>query len=128
MQDSRRFRIFIHLAAILVSLIFLAPFILVVDRQRVLAGVAAEDSPCSGSPATSRSSATHQIFSSPQGTIFGNFRASLLNSLIIATATVAISITVGVFGAYAFARFGSAVSAPRCCCSCPPTWSRRSRW
>jgi multiple sugar transport system permease protein len=45
-----------------------------------------------------------QIFTSPQGTIFGNFRASLLNSLIIASATVAISITVGVFGAYAFAR------------------------
>lgn len=45
-----------------------------------------------------------QIFSAQSGTIFASFRESLLNSLIIATATVAISITIGVFGAHAFAR------------------------
>jgi multiple sugar transport system permease protein len=45
-----------------------------------------------------------QIFSSAGGTIFGNFRAALINSTIIASATVAISMTIGVFGAYAFAR------------------------
>jgi multiple sugar transport system permease protein len=45
-----------------------------------------------------------QIFSSHGGTIFANFRSSLINSLIVASATVAISVTVGVFGAYAYAR------------------------
>ncbi|HKR98757.1 MAG TPA: carbohydrate ABC transporter permease, partial [Candidatus Dormibacteraeota bacterium] len=45
-----------------------------------------------------------QIFTSHGENIFANFRASLVNSLIVASATVAISITVGVFGAYAFAR------------------------
>src|SRR6478752_5718215 len=103
MQDSRRFRIFIHLAAILVSLIFLAPFIWLliasVSSQAALLKI-----PLQWIPSHVSFERYHQIFSSPQGTIFGNFRASLLNSLIVASATVAISITVGVFGAYAFAR------------------------
>jgi multiple sugar transport system permease protein len=103
MEDSRRFRIFLHVAAILVSLIFLAPFawllIASVSSQAALLKV-----PLQWIPSHVSLERYHQIFSSPRGTIFGNFRASLLNSLIVATATVAISITVGVFGAYAFAR------------------------
>jgi multiple sugar transport system permease protein len=103
MQDSGRYRIFIHVAAIFVSLIILAPFawlaIASVSSQAALLKV-----PLQWIPSHVSLERYHQIFSSPQGTIFGNFRASLLNSLIVAGATVAISITVGVFGAYAFAR------------------------
>ena len=82
---------------------FLAPFawllIASLSSQAALLKV-----PLSWIPSHLSFSRYSQIFSSHGGTIFANFRASLINSLIIATATVAISITVGVFGAYAFAR------------------------
>ncbi|HEX4670631.1 MAG TPA: carbohydrate ABC transporter permease [Solirubrobacteraceae bacterium] len=103
MPDSKRYRIFIHVAAVFVSLIFLAPFawllIASLSSQADLLKI-----PLSWVPSHLSFTRYQQIFSSPQGTIFGNFRASLLNSLIVATATVAISMGVGVFGAYAFAR------------------------
>ena len=103
MPESRRYRIFIHSAAVFVSLIFLAPFawllVASLSSQADLLKV-----PLSWIPSHLSFSRYSQIFNSPGGTIFANFRASLLNSLIIASATVAISITVGVFGAYAFAR------------------------
>src|SRR5947209_8562262 len=103
MAESKRYRIAIHLAAVLVSLIFLAPFawllIASLSSQAALLKV-----PLSWIPSHLSLSRYSQIFSSHGGTIFANFRASLINSLIIASATVAISMTVGVFGAYAFAR------------------------
>ena len=103
MPPSRRFSIFIHLAAILVALIFLAPFawlaISSLASQRDLLKI-----PLSFVPSHLSLHRYSEIFSSRNGTIFANFRASLVNSLIIASSTVAISLTVGVFGAYAFAR------------------------
>jgi multiple sugar transport system permease protein len=103
MQESRRYRIFIHLAAVLVSLIFLAPFawllIASVSPQVDLLQV-----PLKWIPSHVSFSRYEQIFSSSGENIFANFRAALLNSLIVASATVAISMTVGVFGAYALAR------------------------
>lgn len=103
MRDSRRYTISIHVAAVIVSVIFLAPFawlfIASVSSPAALLKV-----PLKWIPSHISFERYHLIFSSPQGTIFGNFRASLLNSLIVASATVAISITVGIFGAYAFAR------------------------
>jgi multiple sugar transport system permease protein len=103
MVESRRYRIFIHVAALIVSLIILAPF-----AWLLIASLSSEAAllkvPLQWIPSHLSLHRYSQIFSSPQGTIFGNFRASLLNSVIVASATVAISITVGVFGAYAFAR------------------------
>ena len=103
MPESRRYRIAIHGAAILVSLVFLLPF-----AWLVIASLASQSDllklPLSFIPSHLSLHRYSQIFSAQSGTIFANFRASLINSLIIATATVAISITVGVFGAYAFAR------------------------
>jgi multiple sugar transport system permease protein len=103
MTDSKRYRIAIHVAAVLVSLVFLAPFawllIASLSSQAALLKV-----PLSWIPSHLSFSRYSQIFSSHGGTIFANFRASLFNSLIVASATVAISMTVGVFGAYAFAR------------------------
>ncbi|TMK26512.1 MAG: carbohydrate ABC transporter permease [Actinobacteria bacterium] len=103
MAESRRYRIFIHAAAIVVSLVFLLPFawLLIaslaspVDLLRV---------PLKWVPSHLSFSRYESIFSSTGDTIFANFRAALINSLIVASATVAISLTIGVFGAYAFAR------------------------
>jgi multiple sugar transport system permease protein len=103
MVDSRRYRIFIHCAAIFVSLIFLAPFawlfIASVSTPAELLTV-----PLKWIPSHLTFTRYNLIFTSHGSTIFANFRVSLLNSLIVASATVVISMTVGVFGAYAFAR------------------------
>jgi multiple sugar transport system permease protein len=103
MRESRRYRVFIHSAAVFVSLIFLAPF-----AWLLIASLAPQSEllklPLSWIPSHLSFHRYDQIFSAHGGTIFANFRSSLVNSAIIATATVAISITVGVFGAYAFAR------------------------
>jgi multiple sugar transport system permease protein len=103
MAESRRHRILIHVAAVLVSLVFLAPLawlaVASVSSQVELLHV-----PLKWIPSHISFSRYEQIFSSSGENIFANFRASLGNSVIIASATVAISMTVGVFGAYAFAR------------------------
>jgi multiple sugar transport system permease protein len=103
MPPSRRFQIFIHAAAVLVALIFLAPF-----AWLVISSLASQADllklPLNFLPSHLSFHRYTEIFSAKNGTIFANFRASLINSLIIATSTVAISVTVGVFGAYAFAR------------------------
>ncbi|HEY0516381.1 MAG TPA: carbohydrate ABC transporter permease [Solirubrobacteraceae bacterium] len=103
MAESRRYRIFIHLSAAFVALIFLAPFAWLaiaslsspVDLLRI---------PLKWIPSHISFSRYEQIFSASGENIFANFRAALVNSVIVASATVAISMTVGVFGAYAFAR------------------------
>ena len=103
MPPSRRFSFFIHAAALLVALIFLAPF-----AWLLISSLASQADllklPLSFLPSHLSLHRYSEIFSAKNGTIFANFRASLVNSLIVASATVAISITVGVFGAYAFAR------------------------
>jgi multiple sugar transport system permease protein len=103
MRESLRYRIFIHVAAVVVSIIMLAPFVWLfiasISPQVDLLAV-----PLKWIPSHASFSRYEAIFSSAGGTIFGNFRAALINSTIIATATVVISMTIGVFGAYAFAR------------------------
>jgi multiple sugar transport system permease protein len=103
MQESRRYRIFIHVAAVLVALIFLAPFAWLA-RASVSSPVELLEVPLKWIPSHISFGRYEQIFSSSGENIFANFRAALVNSLIVASATVAISMTVGVFGAYAFAR------------------------
>jgi multiple sugar transport system permease protein len=101
--ESRRYRIFIHVAAVLVSLIFLAPLAWLVIAS-LTSPVDLLAVPLKWIPRHISFSRYEQIFSSSGGTIFGNFRAALINSTIVASVTVAISMTIGVFGAYAFAR------------------------
>jgi multiple sugar transport system permease protein len=103
MKESRRYRIFIHVAAVLVSLIFLAPLAWLAIAS-VSSPVALLQVPLKWIPSHISFGRYEQIFSSSGENIFANFRAALVNSTIVATATVAISMTVGVFGAYAFAR------------------------
>jgi len=103
MRESLRYRIFIHVAAVVMALIFLAPF-----AWLLIASLASEADllslPLRWIPRHLTFHRYSEIFSSHGGTIFANFRSSLVNSLIVASATVAISLTVGVFGAYAYAR------------------------
>jgi multiple sugar transport system permease protein len=103
MPVTRRYRIFIHLAALIVSLIFLAPFAWLLIAS-VSSPVDLLAVPLKWIPSHVSLSRYESIFSSSGGSIFANFRAALINSTIVASATVAISITIGVFGAYAFAR------------------------
>ena len=103
MAESRRYRIFIHVAAVVVSLIFLAPLAWLAIAS-VSSPVELLQVPLKWIPSHISFTRYEQIFSSSGENIFANFRAALGNSIIVASATVAISMTVGVFGAYAFAR------------------------
>jgi multiple sugar transport system permease protein len=103
MPASRASRVFIHVAAIAVSLVFLAPF-----AWLLIASVSSQGDllslPLGWIPKHVTFDRYRQILTSSGNTIFANFRQSLLNSLIVASSTVAISTVVGVLGAYAFAR------------------------
>jgi multiple sugar transport system permease protein len=102
-RESRRYLIFIHVAAVVMSVIILAPF-----AWLLIASLASQADllalPLRWIPHHLSFSRYSEIFTSRSGTIFANFRSSLVNSLIVATATVVISMTIGVFGAYAYAR------------------------
>jgi multiple sugar transport system permease protein len=103
MPESRAYRTFIHLAALGVSIVFLAPF-----AWLLIASVSSQGDlltlPLKWIPQHISFSRYSQLLTSSGDNIFANFRAALLNSFIVATSTVAISVLVGVFGAYAFAR------------------------
>jgi multiple sugar transport system permease protein len=103
MPHSRRYLVFIHLAAAFVSLVFLAPFawmlIASVSEQKELLSV-----PLDWVPDHISFSRYQEIFTAHGDNPFANFRSALLNSTIIASCTVLISIAVGVFGAYSLAR------------------------
>jgi multiple sugar transport system permease protein len=103
MPESRRYVILIHVAAVVMAVIFLAPFVwLLIASVTSQADLLAL--PLRWIPDHVSFQRYSEIFTSRGGTIFGNFRSSLFNSLIVATATVVISMTIGVFGAYAYAR------------------------
>jgi multiple sugar transport system permease protein len=109
MKESRRYRIFIHVAAVLVSVIFLAPFAWLLIAS-VSSPVELLRVPLKWIPSHISFTRYEQIFSASGENIFANFRAALVNSVVVASATVAISMTVGVFGAYAFARLNFRLS------------------
>jgi multiple sugar transport system permease protein len=103
MRSSRGHRIFIHTAAVVVSLVFLAPFAWLLVAS-LSSPVALLQVPLKWIPSHLSLSRYESIFTSGGGSIFANFRAALVNSMIVASSTVVISMTIGVFGAYAFAR------------------------
>jgi multiple sugar transport system permease protein len=112
LPESRRYRVFIHVAALIVSLIFLAPFAFLfvasITSQKDLLAV-----PLDWIPNHVSFERYHEIFTSHgANNPFANFRSSLGNSVIVASATVAISTLVGVFGAYALARLRFRMQRP----------------
>jgi multiple sugar transport system permease protein len=100
-NPTKRFQILIHVAALVVALIILAPFLWMVTASVTPPG-ALTARPYHWIPQHLDFSRYAQIFKGGND-VAGAFRASIVNSTVVATGTVVISMAVGVFGAYAFA-------------------------
>ena len=101
-KASRRYTVGIHVAAGLVSLIILAPF-----AWMALASVTEPADlitvPYHWVPKHVTFFRYREILHGNGQDVAGAFRQSIVNSAIVASGTVIISVTVGIFGAYAFA-------------------------
>jgi multiple sugar transport system permease protein len=93
----------IHLAAAVVAICTLAPVAYMVlasvTPQRTLISI-----PLQWIPSTFDFSRYTTILAGGVNGVGSTFRAAFLNSLVVATVTVLISMAVGILGAYAFAR------------------------
>jgi multiple sugar transport system permease protein len=102
-RETRGYQIFIHAAAIFVSLIFLLPF-----AWLVVASITPEkdllSKPLDWIPNHVSLFRYQHLIDANGAERYLTFRSALGNSIIIATCTVLISMIVGVFGAYALAR------------------------
>lgn len=106
MRPSKAYLVAIHLAAVLMAVVVLAPFawllISSISPPREL--LAANPHWWPEDPTLARYRA---IFASSDGSgtdVAANFRQAMINSFVVATLTTAISLVVGVLGGYAFAR------------------------
>lgn len=103
MKRTTRNSILIHLAALFVAVIILLPFgwmvIASVTPQRILIST-----PLRWIPDTLDWSRYELIFRGGAESVGATFRAALANTTIVAVGTVAVSMIVGILGAYAFAR------------------------
>src|SRR5829696_10509990 len=103
MRTSLAFKVFIYAAAVFASVVILAPF-----AWLIISSVAAPadllTKPLRWIPAHASLSRYSAIFFGANTETVVTFRAALLNSTIVATCSVLISLGVGIFGAYAFAR------------------------
>ena len=106
MRPSKTYLVGIHLAAVLMAVVVLAPFawlvISSISPPREL--LSAEPHWWPDEPTLERYRA---IFASSDGSgtdVAANFRQAMINSFIVATVTTLISLVVGVLGGYAFAR------------------------
>ncbi|RDV43391.1 carbohydrate ABC transporter permease [Leifsonia sp. ku-ls] len=103
MKRATRTSILIHLAALVVAVVILLPFgwmvIASVTPQRILIST-----PLQWIPDTLDWSRYELIFRGGAESVGATFRAALANTTIVAVGTVAVSMIVGILGAYAFAR------------------------
>lgn len=103
MKRATRNSILVHLAAGVVSILTLAPFIWMIiasiSPQRMLISV-----PLQWLPDQVYLDRYAQLFKGGAEGAGQTFRAALVNSTLVAVGTVAISVAVGILGAYAFAR------------------------
>jgi multiple sugar transport system permease protein len=102
-KRATRTSILLHVAAWIVALCALAPF-----SYMVLASVTPQraliTTPLRWIPTALDFSRYVAIFQGGAGSAGATFRAAMLNSTVVAVGTVAVSMVVGVLGAYAFAR------------------------
>jgi multiple sugar transport system permease protein len=104
MTRNRRYQIWIHVAAVVMAVVVLAPFawliISSISPPREL--LSAHPHWWPDNPTLER----YRAIFSPQGAgdVAGTFRQAMLNSLIVATGTTLVSLVVGILGGYAFAR------------------------
>ncbi len=102
MRYSRRYRIFVHVAALAVSVLILAPFVwMALASVSLPADLIAR--PYRWVPAHLDFSRYGDLFAGRGSDVVASFRQSLLNSTIVAGCTVVIAMAVGILGAYAFA-------------------------
>jgi multiple sugar transport system permease protein len=102
-RRATRNSILVHLAALFVAVVILLPFgwmvIASVTPQRILIST-----PLQWIPDTLDWSRYELIFRGGAESVGATFRAALANTTIVAVGTVAVSMIVGILGAYAFAR------------------------
>ncbi len=95
--------VFIYAAAVLVGAIILAPFVwLLISSVAAPTDLLAR--PLRWVPEHISFSRYRSIFHGGQSSTADTFRASLVNSAIVAGSSVVVSLSVGIFGAYAFSR------------------------
>jgi multiple sugar transport system permease protein len=103
MRPSRRYRIFIHVAAVGVMAVILVPlgwlfYSSVVGQTDLLSR------PLHWWPERFTLSRYREIFVGQGTSAAAQFRTAMLNSFLIGAGTVVISLTVGILGGYALAR------------------------
>jgi multiple sugar transport system permease protein len=103
MSSSRRYRIFIHVAAIGVMLVILAPFAALLWAS-VVGQTDLLSKPLHWWPKQWTVSRYREIFGGQGAGASTGFRTAMVNSFIVGAATVAISLTIGTLGGYALAR------------------------
>src|SRR5215213_3846466 len=103
MRTSLAFKVFIYAAAVFTTINILAPLAWLIISS-VAASAYLLTNPL-------RLISSHSFLSLYSAIIFGansdtvtTFRAALVNTTIVAASSVLISLAVGIFGAYAFAR------------------------
>lgn len=105
MRPSRTYLVWIHVAAAVMAVVILAPFawLLVSSISPPAELLSPHPHWWPDNPTLERYRA---IFGSEAGggDVAANFRVAMVNSFIVATATTAVALTVGVLGGYAFAR------------------------
>jgi multiple sugar transport system permease protein len=102
MRTSTRYRVFIHVAAVLVAVVILAPFLWMAVAS-VTPPTALAARPYHWIPSHLDFSRYSDILQAKGQDVAAAFRQSVVNSTIVAVGTTAISMGVGIFGAYAFA-------------------------
>ncbi|MHB0927946.1 MAG: carbohydrate ABC transporter permease, partial [Candidatus Nanopelagicales bacterium] len=105
MKPSRRYRAFIHIAAVVMAIVIIAPFawLFISSISPATELLATHPHWIPSHPTLSRYIA---IFTSAEGAqdVAASFRQAMVNSLIVASVTTVISLGVAVLGGYAFAR------------------------
>jgi multiple sugar transport system permease protein len=103
MRSSLAFRVFIYSAAVFTGVVILAPFVwLLISSVAAPADLLVR--PLRWIPAHASLSRYAEIFFGTGNDTVITFRAAMVNSIIVAASSVLISLGVGIFGAYAFAR------------------------
>ena len=106
MRHSRSYMIAIHVAAVVMAVVILLPFAWLIISS-ISPATDLVSSHVHWWPAHPTLSRYKAVFSSSVGggdNVAANFRLAMVNSLIVAGATTAISLAVGALGGYSFAR------------------------
>jgi multiple sugar transport system permease protein len=103
MKASRRYRVFIHAAAVLTSLMILAPFLWLLYSS-VVGQTDLVSRPMRWLPEQFTLDRYKEILAGGGTGAGAAFRSAMINSFLVASGTVLISLTIGVLGGYALAR------------------------